>query len=97
MAQATASILDSTNTDHKFNTSVSVAVCQKADSCNAAIGASVTKKCVALGVHLRPRKSNHEARFVFDEGHWPLLLHAARDAKYTTVACLVQAHAMMEI
>src|SRR5260370_4034562 len=33
---------------------------------------------------MAPRKcrSKHEARFAFDDGHWPLLLHAARDAKY---------------
>src|SRR5262245_19773920 len=24
-----------------------------------------------------------ELQFAFDEGHWPLLLHAARDAKYS--------------
>jgi hypothetical protein len=66
------------------------------DSCNAAIGASVTNKCVALGVRLRPRKSKHEARFAFDDGHWPLLLHAARDAKYDGRPP-VQVHAMMEI
>jgi hypothetical protein len=47
---------------------------------------------------MAPRKcrSKHEARFAFDDGHWPLLLHAARDAKYDGRRP-VQVHAMMEI